>query len=513
MKSLIALLALTAVGAQADTHYVDMNNLTPSSPYTSWATSATNIQNAVDVATTGDSVLVADGLYELSNRILITKGIAVESVNGSEYATVDGKGITRCFYLYDTSITLSGFKITNGSDYNGGGIYCSGTTPVISNCVIMGNISKASTSYRYGEGGGVYSGTVVDSVISGNRAKKTLINTGGQGGGTYKSILHNCTITDNFAEMSGGGVSLGSASNCDISSNRATVNGGGAYYTDLDSCYISGNRSSDNGGGAWNSDAINCIIVNNYSSDYGGGMSSGTARNCTIVGNSAGWSSGGTHSVFCYNSIIYHNVPDNVYGAAAYNTCSPDLIAGVSGNTTNEPQFISADDNMFRLSAASPCRDAGRNSYAETSTEDYESNPRIYNAIVDIGAYEYNAQAYDSDSDGMMDDWEILYFENTSIATALSDTDGDLQYDLAEYIFDTNPKDPASLFTITSEIPITTIEWACVAGRWYNVLWTPSLTNSFQLILDFIDYPQNSFTDIVHNTEVAGFYKIEARMK
>ena len=79
------------------THYVDVNNGSPSAPYTSWATAANTIQDAVDAATGGDNVLVTDGVYSvgtrvtpgysLSNRLVITKNITVESVNGPE-ATV-----------------------------------------------------------------------------------------------------------------------------------------------------------------------------------------------------------------------------------------------------------------------------------------------------------------------------------------------------------------------------------------------------------------------------------------
>src|SRR5215831_11789605 len=83
------LLTALALNASATVRYVDVNSATPASPYTTWATAATTIQAAVDVATVGDQILVTNGIYQsggrtangsLTNRVAVTKPLNVTSV-------------------------------------------------------------------------------------------------------------------------------------------------------------------------------------------------------------------------------------------------------------------------------------------------------------------------------------------------------------------------------------------------------------------------------------------------
>src|SRR5689334_5381350 len=88
---LVAAWILQAVSASAEVHYVDPNSPSPTSPFTSWSTAATNIQDAVDVSPSGDTVLVTNGVYEtggrvvfgsMTNRVAVTNAIILLSVNG-----------------------------------------------------------------------------------------------------------------------------------------------------------------------------------------------------------------------------------------------------------------------------------------------------------------------------------------------------------------------------------------------------------------------------------------------
>jgi len=191
------------------------------SPFDSWANAATNIQNAVDVASAGDTVLVNDGTYYPDSQISVTKNIIVKSVNGAENTIVDGSNTNRCFYLQNKfsylGPTIDGFTITKGyaygnyPDYQGGGVYCQ-KGGLIKNC----NISRNSADKR---GAGVFcsdGGTIQNCTISGNSASYN-------GGGVicYNGTIQNCTISGNSASYNGGA----SCINC-------TVHNSIIYYND-----------------------------------------------------------------------------------------------------------------------------------------------------------------------------------------------------------------------------------------------------------------------------------------
>jgi len=213
-------------------HYVNINNSTPVPPYVTWATAATKIQDAVDVANNGGNIFVTNGTYLLSSQIDVNKSLTIQSVNGLENTIVDGNNSVRCFKLYNHNTLVSGFTMTNGNAVSqyGGGVYCSDTTPVITNCTISGNTSWC---------GGTYRGTINNCTISGNTS-------GGNGGGTFYGIINNCTI----------------------SGNSAGDNGGGTYVSTINNCTISGNTSGGNGGGTYNDTVNNSIVYYNSAPNY-----------------------------------------------------------------------------------------------------------------------------------------------------------------------------------------------------------------------------------------------------
>jgi hypothetical protein len=300
---MLVYLCLTAEGA---TRYVNVSSLTPSAPYTNWASAATAIQDAINAAAIGDVIVVTNGLYRtggqivsgsMSNRVAVTKSVTVTSVNGPAVTliqgyqvpgTTNGNGALRCAYLANGA-TLIGFTLTNGAtrtsgnstqEQSGGGVLCSSTSASLSNCVVVGN-----AAYSYG--GGIYSGSI-----------------------------KNCVLTRNAAAY-GGGAAYGSLYNCAVAGNSVSNNGGGAYYGTLQNCTLSGNRSFAEGGGSYQSTLYNCVAYYNLS-----------ARGA-----------------------------DPNYSAGSLNyCCTTPLPSSGTGNLDAEPQLASD----FHLSSSSPCLGAGR---------------------------------------------------------------------------------------------------------------------------------------------------------
>ena len=134
----------------------------------------------------------------------------------------------------------------------------------------------------------------------------------------------------------------------------------------------------------------NCLIVGNHGRRNGGGIYGYrmTIVNCTIVNNTVEYYGGGVYRGALVNSIVFGNTSENegnnYLSASAKNCCCPDLTAGVDGNITNSPTFVSG----YYPASDSPCIDAGGNTNVATAF-DLDRNLRIQSGTVDMGAYEW----------------------------------------------------------------------------------------------------------------------------
>jgi len=356
-------------------------------------------------------------------------------------------------YNWDSNLTVTNCIFTGSSARFGGGMSnLYGSSPTVINCTFSGN------SANWG-GGGMNNEnsnpTVINCVFTGNSAVS-----GGGGMGNYKSdsIVKGCTFTGNSAADNGGGMyntlSSPTVTGCIFSGNLADKDGGGMYnyfynYFSrpiVSSCTFSGNSANRSGGGMYNSNyssptVTNCVFTGNVADKRGGGMhiyrlDSPTVTNCTFSGNSADY--GGGLYIF-YNSsptvtncILYGNTSSlggneialgnpsysypskidvdhcNVQGGQAgiFDDGSGNTINWGAGNIDADPLFVDADgadnapgteDDNLRLTAGSPCIDAGDNSVVDANSTDLDGNSRILDgdgdgeAIVDMGAYEFLA--------------------------------------------------------------------------------------------------------------------------
>lgn len=360
----VAFLASSAVfgieAAEPPTYYVDESSPNPTSPYTSWATAATSIQEAIDAGTEpGRLVLVTNGVYQAGkaqaegwNRAVLLEAAQVRSVNGPDVTVIDGAKSVRCAYL-GAGAVLSGFTLRNGRAEEGGGAYCH-RTAVVTNCLFIDNAAEV--------GGGACGGTLEACVLTANTAENS-------GGGASRSTLRDCRLTGNDAE-SGGGVDNSVLRSCVLTDNTAQSDGGGAYESTLDNCLLSGNTAAWSGGGAYGGTLSNCVLTGNTAGEGAGGAYWATLSNCTITKNSAP-EVGGVADATLYNCLVYFNtaagLPANHEACDFEYSCTTPLPPG-SGNIDADPRLASAT----HLSMDSPCIGAGNAAYASGTDIDGE---------------------------------------------------------------------------------------------------------------------------------------------
>ncbi len=346
----ICITILTIAQAAATTWYVE-DSVASSGAGTSWGTAFKTIQEGIDAASEGDTVTVAEGTYieniQFNGKDIVLTSTDPLDTNVVANTIIDGNQAGSVVTFNGTegeTCVLSGFTIRNGNAEWGGGI-SGGTDPTATYATIQNNTITANWAEH---GGGLYlcDGTIQNNTITGNSAIG--------------------------AENSGGGALLfcwGTIQNNTIAGNSAGAEGGGLNW---------------------------CV---------------GTIQNNTIVANSAHYYGGGL--AWCgatrfQNCIVWGNTALN--GPQLQSTspptycCIEDWTLHGEGNMALDPQFVDPDgpdndpathgDNNYRLSASSPCINAGKNQNWMADAADLDGNPRIINGTVDMGAYEYGSSPF-----------------------------------------------------------------------------------------------------------------------
>ncbi|MCZ6851838.1 MAG: right-handed parallel beta-helix repeat-containing protein [Planctomycetota bacterium] len=422
------------------------------------------IQEAIDAAMDGDEVEVHPGTY-FETIDLLGKAITVRSSDGPDVTIIDAQGngsVVTCNSGEGPDTVLEGFTITGGTgtvlgggDFVGGGMYNSGSSPTVTNCIFTvnypgggmynGNSSPSvancifSANFTYGDGAGMYnsdgSPTVTNCTFSGNTAG-FWGGTGGDGGGMYNlnssPTVTNCTFTGNQAGTIphggyGGGMynSRGSSptvTNCTFSGNTAVSpllggggDGGGMFNVNdsspaVTNCTFNGNEAYL-GGGMYNSQSnptvTNCTFSGNVGFIFGGAMlnegSDPTVTNCTFSGNFALGGGGGmynfTSNPTVTNCILWGDSSSEIEGPATVSYS--DVAGGFAGlgNIDADPMFVDPINGDYRPSTGSPSIDAGNNWGVPIDADDYDQDGNTAELFpVDLdGNPRFNADEADFD--------------------------------------------------------------------------------------------------------------------
>ena len=344
--------------------------------------------------------------------------------------------------ILNTNRSLTIIKNSNflgNSATNGGDMYNDNSDPQIINCTSDSAISN-------GFGG---------SITNFNNSQPIFI----------KCVFTN-SKSPSYASITGGGICYNNNSkpyfsSCSFINSKGV---GGAFsntgsVVKLENCIGYGNSpvslsSRDRGASfmqnnASTVDIINCSIVKNYWGDaaiINGNNSILNVKNTLLWGNN-----------FNYTGDSYYNIIINTYETDIINAPSAATnisnsitrkygANGINGNKVGiDPRFINinnpagldglygtADDGLL-LCSCSPAINTAIASVNNTSNTDITGNPRLYNSILDMGAYEYqsaitttsNTSYVNSNSTGLNDgmSWQSAYSNlHSAIKNTCADT-------------------------------------------------------------------------------------------
>jgi len=188
------------------------------------------IQDAIDAAANGDIIELCDATFTgTGNRDLDFGGkcLTVRSQSGNRNACIiDCEHAGRGFYFRsgeECHAIVQGITITNGTEANGGGIYCENASPTIADCTI-----EDCDAYEFG--GGIYSAWGSPTIDRCKVAGCGWTGTGGIYCEFDSPTITWCTVTGN----DGGGMSFSFSDpliiQCTVSGNRPGQAGGMSFY-------------------------------------------------------------------------------------------------------------------------------------------------------------------------------------------------------------------------------------------------------------------------------------------
>jgi hypothetical protein len=381
----------------------------------SWVNAYPSLQTAIEIATPGRQIWVAQGTYKPSAYPI---------------GTTDGSS-TRdySFTLRNNVQIFGGFVATSGTEGNFGLRNFAANPTILSGDIgVVGDLSD--NCYHVVLGDYINGTAILDGfTIRDGNANASLITThtpsghilpSHSGAGMFLNFaspnINNCIITNNEATFAGGGVVAQGRSdevftNCVFANNRiltATFGGAGLYnyahpsnpsFPTVTNCVFYNNISLGAGGAIYtqysNMTITNTTIYNNTAQLWGGGIynedsSSMVIKNCIIWGNVGNTVSqpSGSDAGLTWNAVEPTVSFSLLQSPSTYssNISANPLFINSSNPVGADGRWITADDGL-RLSTCSPAIDAGTNSGLVMAL-DIAALIRPQGVGVDMGAYE-----------------------------------------------------------------------------------------------------------------------------
>jgi hypothetical protein len=315
--------------------------------------------------------------------------------DGSCVHVGDDGGIASCIRIFNLyNVKIDGLTIQNGVKGNGGGIWISGSSPIISNATFRGHSASS--------GGAIWN-------IGSN------------------SIITNSVFYENCAVF-GGAIGIYSEPAPSLQKSRFYNNSasiGGSIFINSSSPTITNsifyNNEADWGGGISTRDAfseiVNCTFWQNIANSSGSAIDDFCNGDDSPIGGGA--CSGLGEPSMLVNSIFWENYGRDIYYYPVRTSVTYSNIGGWTSGTGNifqDPMFFDSANLDFRLLPQSPSIDTGDNTQVLSST-DIVGKPRILdgkndnNAVVDMGPFE--ATPGDLNGDFNVDYNDYIIFRTT----------------------------------------------------------------------------------------------------
>lgn len=386
---------------------------------TSWKSSKFSIQAAIDASSLGDTVFIAEGIYNQS--IKVKDGVhllggydaSTGKRNCEVHSTIlDGSGLEKAIINQTSTFKnityFDGLILQNANHSSNGGAVILKSNGILNNCTI-------SNCYTSGSGGAVYNskGTIANCLIE-------LCESMGAGGAVHNlggtvenTIIRGCK--GNYAAIRN--ESNGVVRNCLLHNNEPS------------------GSSWPNSGGIYNPSGVvyNNTLACNYGSQYAGIHSDNIAYNNLLWNNQSEEGFADPANFISGENTKNgsgHNAGDFYFEAENFSVkLSVDNMGDNGPRFVAPTNFVGAPKNTAEIAAMRAANFAILEGSAvidkaNSSTDlayDIDNNLRPVNGRVDIGCYEYDPNAPLIEVTGVRFNMDTLhvYTTDTALITAI----------------------------------------------------------------------------------------------